>query len=83
MRSALLALVAAAVAISAAPALAETGKGDLRVSVTVVRSCRVSTDAPAVRVDCGSRPQPVKVEQPSAGAGANHGSTARPVTIEF
>ena len=78
-----LALLAGAAATMAPPALADSTSGAFRVSVTVARTCRVSTDTPSVRVDCGSRFQPVQVTQPSAGAASKAVSTGPSVTIEF
>jgi hypothetical protein len=64
-------------------ALAESTSGAFRVSATVVRACRVSTDTPSVRIDCGSRVHPVQISQPSASLASKTGSSGRAVTIEF
>jgi hypothetical protein len=87
MRSRLLSLVALTGIAAAAPsASAETSKGALRVSATVVRSCRVAADAPSVRVDCGTTPQPVRVVRAPATTQPSSPTTQQPprsITIEF
>ena len=83
MRSRLLAFVTGCVATIAPAALGGTSPGALHVSVTVVRACRVSTDTPSVRIDCGSRPQPVQISQPPASVHGDADSSTRAVTIEF
>jgi hypothetical protein len=78
-----LALVPAAIALVASAALAESTSGGLRVSVTVARTCRVSTDTPSVRIDCGTRVQPVQITGPSAGIPSKTASSGPALTIEF
>lgn len=78
-----LALLTVAAAMGAPTTLAERAGGAVHVSVTVVRSCRVSTDTPSVRIDCGPRSQPVQITPSSAGAPAKAGSTGPAVIIEF
>ena len=85
MRSRLLAAVGA-IAISGCLLLADNARETLRVSVTVTRSCRVSTDATPLSVDCGKRPHPVQVVSPSPApqpSTTTDAQTLRPVTIEF
>lgn len=85
MRSRLLVAVISAVAMIAPAMLAETSKGALSVSVTVTRSCTVTTDGPTAHVDCGTRPQPVQIASvqltPGSAAAAPH--AARSITVEF
>jgi hypothetical protein len=85
MRSCLLrlALLTGVAATVAPAALAENTSGALRVSVTVARTCRVSTDPPSVRIDCGSRVQPVQITGRSASTPSKAGSPGPSVTIEF
>ena len=78
-----LALFSGAAAMVAPAALAESTSGAFRVSVTVARTCRVSTNTEAVRVDCGSRLQPVQISQPSASTPSKAGPSGSAVTIEF
>lgn len=61
-------------AAAATTALADGAKISLNVSAQVVRSCRVTTDPRQVTVDCGTRPQMVKVSY------SGRGSVARTVT---
>jgi hypothetical protein len=82
MRSRLLVALTATITMAAASVVAETIKGALGVSATVVRSCRVSTDAPSVRVECGTRPHPVQIA-PSTPAEGTDRRTTRSITIEF
>ena len=83
MRSRLLALVIGAVAVSASASLAETTKGAMRVSVTVIRSCTVNSDAQAVIVKCGSRPEAVRVSEQVTTAPSPTTADTRSVTIEL
>jgi hypothetical protein len=86
MRSRLFILVTGAVALLSPSASAETSKGAARVSATVVRSCRVAADAPPVRVDCGTTPQPVRVVRAPATtqpSGPTTQQAPRSITIEF
>jgi hypothetical protein len=86
MRCRLLAFAFGASALMSTSAQAEASRGALRVSATVVRPCRVTTDTPSVRVDCGSRPQPVQISQstPTPTPQSQADSHATPsVTIEF
>jgi hypothetical protein len=86
MRCRLLAVVTGAVATLATGVLADTSKGALAVSVTVTRSCRVTTDAPAPHVDCGTRPQPVQIVSTSSSTDQvvpSPSHATRAVTIEF
>ena len=85
MRCRLLLLLTGAAALMAPPSSAETGKGALRVSATVVRSCRVSTDLPSARVDCGAGSTPVQIVSPttSTDSAARSADQTRAVTIEF
>lgn len=78
-----LALAPAAVALVASATRAESTSGGLQVSVTVARTCRVSTDTPSIRIDCGSRVQPVQITGPSPGISSETGSSDPAVTIEF
>lgn len=78
-----LTLLIGAAAILAPAALAESASGALRVSVSVVGTCRVSTGTPSVRIDCGSRVQPVQITQSSASAPLKAGLSGPAVTIEF
>ena len=83
MRSRLLVLLTSAVTVMAPSASAETGKGTLRVSATVVRSCRVSTDAPSVSIDCGTRLTQVQIVPPSAATVGYTAGETRTLRIEF
>jgi hypothetical protein len=47
--------------VAVAPVRADGNKAALSVSAQVVRSCRVTSDQSQVSVNCGSRPQPVRV----------------------
>jgi hypothetical protein len=78
-----LALLTSAAATVAPAALAESTSGAFRVSATVVRTCRVSTDTPSVHIDCGSGLQPVQITRPSASTASKAGSSGPAVTIEF
>ncbi len=77
-------------AAAVAPATAEGGRAPVRVSVQVVRSCRVTTDR-QVSVDCGTRPQPIQVSAtgvpPVARTVTDHTAVApasvHSVTIHF
>lgn len=78
-----LALLSGAAAMVAPAALAESASGAFRVSVTVARTCRVNTDAPSVRVDCGSRLHPVQMTRSPASTPSKAGSSGPAITIEF
>ena len=89
MRVALGLAAALCATVASIPALADTSRGALRVSVQVTRSCRVGRSADQVSVGCGSRPQQVQVTRagrtiprtingPTAIAPASD-----PVTVEF
>ena len=54
------------IAATAVPMLADDARAPVRVSVQVVRSCRVTSDQPQVSVDCGMQAQPAQVR--SGGA---------------
>jgi hypothetical protein len=80
---------AALVAAAALPALAESSKAALQVSVTVTRSCRVETGGPLV-VGCGNHSQVVQVSHDGrtsqhtlSGATPVAPSTSSTVTVEF
>lgn len=86
MRSRLLPIVVVTgLAVAAPSASAETGKGALRVSATVVRSCRVASDAPSVRVDCGTRRYLLQIVSASQrpAPGATPAQATQSITIEF
>ena len=53
-------------AAPAVPVLADDAKAPVRVSVQVVRSCRVTADTSQVSVDCGSASQPAQVSSSQA-----------------
>lgn len=76
--------VTALVALAAPVALAATATAPLRVSVTVVRSCTVSSEGPEVTVECGRRAAEARVTraEPAGGDAARTAGT-RSVTIEF
>jgi len=81
---------AALVAAAALPALAESSKAALQVSVTVTRSCRVDGDGQQVAVGCGQRPQIVQVshdgrtsQKTISGTTPVAPSSSSTVTIDF
>jgi hypothetical protein len=79
------------VLLGSSSAAAQGSGAPVRVSVQVVRTCRVTTATPQVSVDCGRRPQVVAVRngQSPATLRALRASTevapssARAVTIDF
>jgi hypothetical protein len=79
------------VAATVAPAVAGDSQAPLQVSAQVVRSCRVTSDQPQVQVNCGSRPQSLRITYDTAPVPARSVSaptsvtptTARTVTIQF
>jgi hypothetical protein len=85
MRGTRLLLVPAVAAIFTSPAVAEQGKAPMGVSVTVVRSCTINSDTPTVIVNCGRRPQTVRVTEQATPAPGPAPSVAdtKAVTIEF
>lgn len=79
-------VVLVASGLVAPSAAAETAKAAMTVSVTVVRPCTVSTDAPAVSVDCGRRQTQVRVTERPPQAEPSHSQDrpgSRTVTIDF
>lgn len=87
MRTRYLALALVALAVPTTALAADSAKAPFQVSVTVVRSCRVSTDDPSVTVDCGTRQQPVRITDTrtpsSAPPAPARTAGARAITIEF
>jgi len=84
-----LAGAAALAAVAVLPALADTSKAALQVSVTVTRSCRVETGEQLV-VGCGKQSQVVQVSHDGrtdqhtlSGATPVAPSTSSTVTVEF
>jgi hypothetical protein len=78
-------LLAAGLLLAAgAPGLdAETTQAAIRVSVQVVRSCRVTTGGAEVALDCGSRPESVLVaidSQPSVSRVVSAPTPVAPAT---
>ena len=85
-----LAVAAIVGSIAVLPALAETSKGSVQVSVTVTRSCRVETGGGQVAVGCGSGSHAVQVTQDGrttaqtlSGTTPVAPSSASTVTVEF
>jgi hypothetical protein len=76
--------------VASIPALADTGRGALRVSVQVTRSCRVATAGSVVTVGCGMRPQRVQIRHDGrttahtlTGATPVAPASAKTVTVDF
>ena len=71
--------------------MAADSQSPLQVSAQVVRSCRVTSDQPQVQVNCGSRPQSLRITYDNAPVAPRSVSaptsvaptTARTVTIHF
>jgi len=85
-----LAGAAALAAVAALPALADTSKAALQVSVTVTRSCRVETGEQQLVVGCGNHSQVVQVshdgrtsQRTISGTTPVAPSTSSTVTVEF
>jgi hypothetical protein len=85
MRGTRLWLMPALAALTCSTLAAGEAKAPMRVSVTVVRSCTISSDAPEVVVKCGQRAETVRVTGQVTTGEAQSPPTAdrRAVTIEF
>jgi hypothetical protein len=85
MRGTRLLLVPALAAVAMSPLAAQGAKAPITVSVTVVRSCTINSDSPSVVVNCGRRPETVRVTEQVTTVPGPSRSTAdtRAVTIEL
>jgi hypothetical protein len=77
-------LVTALAAAVTVPLAAQGAKAPMRISVTVVRSCTVSTDTPTVTVNCGKRQPQMQVTGGPVAPGSSQATrSTQPTTIEF
>ena len=85
MRGTRLLLSTVLVAMTCSTLVAGEAKAPMHVSVTVVRSCTIDTDTPAVIVRCGQRPETVRVTRQLTTAEAQSPSieATKAVTVEF